>query len=118
MLSVLTTDGRGSPSALPIETSVGSPREVRVTRATTTAPIVSQTASLVSTTTGRGPTGGGSSAHQTSALRIGPGRLLLADEAAERGGENPAVGDHDHAADGTGCQQFEHRAAARCQLGP
>jgi len=75
MLSVLTTDGRGSPSALPIETSVGSPREVRVTRATTTAPIVSQTASLVSTTTGRGPIGGGSSAHQTSALRIGPGRL-------------------------------------------
>jgi len=75
MLSVLTTDGRGSPSALPIETSVGSLREVRVTRATTTAPIVSQTASLVSTTTGRGPTGGGRSAHQTSALRIGPGRL-------------------------------------------
>jgi hypothetical protein len=29
--------------------------------------------------------------------------MLLADEAAERGGENPAVGDHDHAADGTGC---------------
>jgi hypothetical protein len=75
MLSVLTTDGRGSPSALPIETSVGSPREVRVTRATTTAPIVSQTAFLVSTTTGRGPTGGGSSAHQTSALRISAGRL-------------------------------------------
>jgi hypothetical protein len=48
---------------------------VRVTRATTTAPIVSLTAFLVSTTTGRGPTGGGSSAHQTSALRIGPGRL-------------------------------------------
>ncbi len=75
MLSVLTTDGRGSPSALPTKTSVGSPREVRVTRATTTAPIVSQTAFLVSTTTGLGPTGGGSSAHQTSALRIGPGRL-------------------------------------------
>ena len=75
MLSVLTTDGRGSPSGFPTETSVGSPREVRVTRATTTAPIVSQTAFLVSTTTGRGPTGGGSSAHQTSALRIGPGRL-------------------------------------------
>jgi len=74
MLSVLTTDGLGSPSALPTETSVGSPREVRVTRATTTAPIVSLTVSLVSTTTGRGPTGGGSSAHQTSALRIGPGR--------------------------------------------
>ena len=46
-----------------------------VTRATTTAPIVSLTAFFVSTTTGRGPTGGGSSAHQTSALRIGPGRL-------------------------------------------
>jgi hypothetical protein len=75
MLSVFTTDGRGSPSAFPTETSVGSPREVRVTRATTTAPIVSLTAFLVSTTTGRGPTGGGSSAHHTSALRIGPGRL-------------------------------------------
>lgn len=75
MLSVFTTDGRGSPSALPTETSVGSPREVRVTRATTTAPIISLTAFLVSTTTGRGPTGGGRSAHQTSALRIGPGRL-------------------------------------------
>jgi len=47
MLSVLTTEGRGRPSVLPTETSVGSPREVR---------------------------GGGSSAHQTSALRIGLGR--------------------------------------------
>ena len=78
MLSVLTTEGRGRPSTLPTETSVGSPREVRVTRATTTAPMVSLTAFLVSTTTGRGPTGGGSSAHHTSALRIGLRRLAAA----------------------------------------
>lgn len=75
MVSVFTPGGLGIPSALPTETSAGSPREVRVTRAITTAPIVSLTAFLVRTTTGRGPTGGGSSAHQTSALRIGPGRL-------------------------------------------
>jgi hypothetical protein len=73
MLSVLTTDGRGSPSALPTKTSVGSPREVRVTTATTTAPIVSQTAFLVSTTTGLGPTGGGSSAHRLQPCASAPG---------------------------------------------
>ena len=56
---------KGKFTVWPTDTSVGSPREVRVTRAITTAPIVSLTAFLVSTTTGRGLTGGGSSAHHT-----------------------------------------------------
>ena len=78
MLSRFTTDGRGKPSGRPTDISVGSPRAVRVTRATTIAPIESTTAFLVSTTTGRGPTGGGNSAHQISALRI-VAELLLND---------------------------------------
>lgn len=67
MLSRFALQETGSPCRRPRETSVGSPRTVRVTRVTTIDPIEWRTASRVRITTGRFPTGEGSSAHQTSA---------------------------------------------------
>ncbi len=66
ILSKFATHCMGNPCLRPSGTSVGSWRTVRVTRTTTMPPMLWRTASRVRITTGRLPTGEGSSAHQTS----------------------------------------------------
>src|SRR5262245_16834079 len=71
MLSTLTTQSVGTPSASGLRVSSDtSPRRVRVSAATTTDPIRSATGSRVSTSTGRSPPG--VAANQMSPRCIGP----------------------------------------------
>src|SRR5262249_36066011 len=83
MLSKFTMQSVGTPSATLVSSSSDtSPRRVRVTATTTTAPIRLATGARVRTSTGRSPPG--VAANQTSPRCIGPVRPVL---------RRPPVGD-------------------------
>jgi hypothetical protein len=87
MLSKLTTQSVGTPSASALSSSSDTkPRRVRVSAATTTEPIRAATGSRVSTSTGRSPPG--VAANQMSPRCIGPVRPILSRTPIGNRGEN------------------------------